>query len=90
MLGLATLCVAMSFITNIKNGLQAICRYVCDLFRHKMLHTLPDHSFELNCPDVTQSGRWSSFGKRVWFTESHIYVISLLLVVLLTQFILDN
>jgi hypothetical protein len=29
--------------------------------------------------------------KRVWFTESHImYVISLLLVALLTQYILDN
>ena len=31
-----------------------------------------------------QSFRWSSFGKRVWFTESHIVLIFLL--VLFTQF----
>ena len=37
-----------------------------------------------------QSGRWSSFGKRVWFTKSHIdLVISFLLVVLFTRSILD-
>jgi hypothetical protein len=37
-----------------------------------------------------QSGRWSSFGKRVWFTESNIvFGISFLLVVLFTHFILD-
>jgi len=37
-----------------------------------------------------QYGRWSSFGKWVWFTESHIVlIISFLLVVLFTQFILD-
>ena len=37
-----------------------------------------------------QYGRWSSFGKRVWFTESHIVlIISFLLVALFTQFILD-
>jgi hypothetical protein len=24
-----------------------------------------------NRPDADQPGRWSSFGKRVWFTESH-------------------
>ena len=24
---------------------------------------------------LAQSGRWSSFGKRVWFTESHIFLI---------------
>ena len=37
-----------------------------------------------------QYGRWSSFGKRVRFTESHIVlIISFLLVVLFTQFILD-
>jgi len=36
-----------------------------------------------------QSGRWSSFGKRVWFTESHIdLIISFLLLVLFTKFIL--
>ena len=40
----------------------------------------------------SQSGRWSSFGKRVWFTESHIILIIsffFLLIVLFTQFILD-
>ena len=38
-----------------------------------------------------QSGRRSSFGKRVWFTESHIVLItSFLLVVLFTRFIVDN
>ena len=37
-----------------------------------------------------QSGRWSSFGKRMWFTEWHIVlVISFLLLVLFTHFILD-
>ena len=35
-----------------------------------------------------QSGRWSFFGKWVWFTESHIVLI--ILVVLFTQFILDT
>ena len=45
----------------------------------------------VNYPEVAQSGRWYSFWKRVWFTESHIiYFISLLFVALLTQFILDN
>jgi hypothetical protein len=35
-------------------------------------------------------GRWSSYGKWVWFTESRIVlIISFLLVVLFTQFILD-
>jgi len=35
-----------------------------------------------------QSGRWSSFGKLVWFTESHIVlIISFLLAVLFTQLI---
>ena len=38
-----------------------------------------------------QSGRWSSFGKRGWFTESHVVlIISVLLVVLITQFIIDT
>ena len=38
-----------------------------------------------------QSGRWSSFRKRVWFTESHlVLIISFLLVVLFTQFIVDK
>ena len=38
----------------------------------------------------TQFCRWSSFGKRVWFTESHIVLIILfVLVVFFTQFILD-
>jgi len=38
-----------------------------------------------------QSGRWFSFGKRLWFTESHlILIISILLVVLFTRFIVDN
>ena len=41
-------------------------------------------------PRRAQSGRWSSFGKLVWFTESHIVlIISFLLLVLFTQFILD-
>ena len=38
-----------------------------------------------------QSGIWSSFGKRVWFTESdRIVIISSLFVVLFTQFIFDK
>jgi len=36
-----------------------------------------------------QSGRRSSFGKRVWLTESHIVLIIYFLLVLFTQFILD-
>jgi len=37
-----------------------------------------------------QFGRWSSYGKQVWFTESHIdLIISFLLFVLFTQFIVD-
>ena len=48
-----------------------------------------DHLLYLCCPDA-QYGRWSSFGKRVRFTSSYIVlIISFLLVVLLTQFILD-
>jgi len=39
----------------------------------------------------THSGRWSSFGKRVWFTESHIVlIISFVLIILFTQFIVDK
>ena len=38
-----------------------------------------------------QSGLWSSFRKRVWFTESHIVlIIYCLFVVLFTQFIVDK
>ena len=41
-------------------------------------------------PRRAQYGRWSSFGKRVWFTESHlVLIISFLFAVLFTQFILD-
>jgi hypothetical protein len=36
-----------------------------------------------------QYGRWSSFGKRVCFTESHTVLIISFLLVLFTQFILD-
>ena len=37
-----------------------------------------------------QTGRRSSFEIRVWFTESHIFlIISFLIVVLFTQFIVD-
>jgi len=37
-----------------------------------------------------QSARWSSFGKRSWFTESHtVWVIFASTCVLFTQFILD-
>jgi len=36
----------------------------------------------------TQSGRWSSFGKRVWFTESHITLV--ISFCLFTSFILDT
>jgi len=36
-----------------------------------------------------QSGRWSSFEKRVWFTESHIVLIISFLLVLFTHFIVD-
>ena len=35
-----------------------------------------------------QSGRWSSFGKRLWFTESHNFLI--ISFVLFTQFIVDK
>jgi len=40
----------------------------------------------------SQSGRWSSFRKRVWFTESHIVLIisSFFLLVLFTQFIVGK
>ena len=38
---------------------------------------------------LAQSGRWSSFGKWVWFTESHLVLIISFLLVLFTQFILD-
>ena len=39
----------------------------------------------------SQFDRWSSFGKRVWFTESQIVlIIYFLLVVLFTQFIVDK
>jgi len=37
-----------------------------------------------------QSDRSSSFGKRVWFTESHIVLIISFLLVLFTQFIVDK
>jgi len=37
-----------------------------------------------------QSGRLSSFGKRVWFTESHIVLIISFLLVLFTQFTVDK
>jgi len=37
-----------------------------------------------------QTGRWSSFGKRVWFTESHTVLITYFLLVLFTQFIGDK
>jgi len=37
----------------------------------------------------TQSGRWSSLGKRVWFTESRVVLIISLLV-WFTQFIVDK
>ena len=53
--------------------------------------------FSTRSPVVTffsrhaQSGRWSSFRKRVWFIESQIIlIISFLLVVLFTQFIVDK
>jgi len=36
-----------------------------------------------------QSGRWSSFGKRAWFTESHLVFVILFTCVLFTHFILD-
>ena len=36
-----------------------------------------------------QSGRWSSFDRRVWFTESHIVLVIYFIVVLFTQFILN-
>jgi len=36
-----------------------------------------------------QYGRWSSFGKRVWFTESHTVLMISFLLVSFTQFILD-
>ena len=58
---------------------------------------LQKHSDSTQSPFVTllsrraQSGRWSSFGKRVWFTESHtVLVISFLLFVLFSQFIVDE
>jgi hypothetical protein len=37
-----------------------------------------------------QSGRRSSFGKRVWFTESHLVLIISFLLVLFTHFIFDK
>jgi hypothetical protein len=53
---------------------------------------LPDLLFNLTAPTpLSLVGGPLSGNKRVWFTESHIiYVISLLLVALLTQFILNN
>ena len=47
-------------------------------------------SFVILTTRRTQSGRWSTFGKRVWFTESHLVsIISFLLLVLFTEFIVD-
>jgi len=36
----------------------------------------------------THSGRWSSFGKRVWFTESHTVLVNYFVLVLFTQLLL--
>ena len=47
--------------------------------------------FNLIIPKLLSLVGGTLSGKRVWFTESLIiFVISLLLVALLTQFILDN
>ena len=59
-------------------------------------YILQKHSHSTRSPFVTslsrhaQSGRWSPFGKRVWFTESHSFNYYFFLVVLFTQFIVDN
>jgi hypothetical protein len=46
--------------------------------------------FKLKCPDVTQSGRCYSFGIQTGVVHRITYVIPLLLVAVLTQFILNN
>jgi hypothetical protein len=63
--------------------------------RHRwraIVGNLPDHHFKLSAPTLLSLvGDPLSGNKRVWFTESHIiYVISLLLVALLSHFILNN
>ena len=80
-------------ITHPEESYRLCCVVVCDLETSRMgaPYVYDISHLRVNYPDVAQSGRWSSFGKRVWFTESHIiYVISLLLVALFTQVILDN
>ena len=37
-----------------------------------------------------QFGRWSSFGKRVWFTKSHIVLVTVFSLVLFAQFIVNE
>jgi len=57
----------------------------------KPLHILHDHTSSTLLSPRAQSAGCSSFGKRVWFTESHIVsIISFLIVVLFTQFIVDK
>jgi len=54
---------------------------------------VPPHStrspFVTLVSQCAQSGRWSSFGKRVWFTESHIVLLlSFYLLLYLLNFLL--
>jgi len=51
--------------------------YVCSQMTLRTPNTAPTRSpFVTLLSRRAQSGRWSSFGKRVWFTESHIVLIS--------------
>ena len=50
-------------------------------------HVLPDHPFLPLLSRRAQVGRWFSFGKRLWFTESQtVLVIPFLLTVIFTDF----
>jgi len=57
----------------------------------EILQYLHDHPSSLCSPDVLSPVGDPLSGKRVWFTESHIIlIISFLIVILFTQFIVDK
>jgi len=55
-------------------------------------HVLHYHPFVTLLSQRAQYGRWSSFGKRVWFTESHIVltIVFSLMFYLLNLFLIWN
>jgi len=88
-------------ITHPEESYRLCCVVVCDLETSRMgavyiyiyiyIYICDISRLRVNCPDVAQSGRWSSFGKRVWFTESLIiFVISFYLLLYLFSLFMIN